>query len=74
MEVMNEGTHGNEGPERGRVHPGDGPYWKHVHRHWWFWIGLFLMLLAMAIYVLSDDLAFLPRFRQPVPVPSNVGR
>ena len=74
MEVMNEGTHGNEGQARDRVHHSSGPYWKRVHRQWWFWIGLFLMLLAMAIYVLSDNLAFLPRFRQPQPVPSNIGR
>lgn len=67
-------NHGNEGPAREVVHPSDGPYWKHVHRHWWFWIGLFLMLLAMTIYVLSDDLAFLPRFRQPQPVGGAAGR
>ena len=73
MEVMNKGTRGNEGPERGPVNHGDGP-WKHVHRQWWFWLGLFLMLLAMAIYVLSDDLAFLPRFRQPQPLPSAAGK
>jgi hypothetical protein len=60
MEVMNESTHGNEGPERSRVRNSDGPYWKRAHRSWWFWIGLVLMLTAITIYVLSDDLAFLP--------------
>ena len=74
MEVMNEGTHGNEGPARDRVHHSDGPYWKRVHRHWWFWIGLFLMLLAMTIYVLSDDLAFLPRFEPRQAVSGSVER
>jgi hypothetical protein len=72
MELRNEGSHGNEGSARDRVHHRDGPYWKHVHRHWWFWIGLFLMLLAMAIYVLSDDLAFLPRFQPRRPVSGTV--
>jgi hypothetical protein len=33
---------------------------------WWFWIGLALMLTAIAIYVLSDDLAFLPRPDVPI--------
>lgn len=74
MELMNEGSHGNEGQARDRVHHSDGPYWKNVHRHWWFWIGLFLMLLAMAIYVVSDDLAFLPRFQPRQPVSGTVDK
>ncbi len=63
---MNEnyGHHGNEGPgprgdhrdvSRERV-----PYWKRAHRDWRVWVALVFMLGAMAIYVLSDDLAFLP--------------
>jgi len=36
------------------------PYWKRAHRDWRFWIALVLMLLAMAVYVLSDNLAFVP--------------
>ena len=36
------------------------PYWKRAHRDWWFWVGLVLMLTAITIYVMSDDLAFLP--------------
>ena len=35
-------------------------YWKTVHHHWWFWLGLVLMLTAMTVYVLSDNLSFLP--------------
>jgi len=60
---MNESTHGNEGPERSSNHHGPGPYWKRAHRSGWFWIGVVLMLTAITIYVLSDDLAFLPRFQ-----------
>ena len=60
MELMNEGSHGNEGQARDRAHPSDGPYWKHVHRHWWFWIGLVAMLAAITIYVLSENLSLLP--------------
>ena len=36
------------------------PYWKRAHRDWRFWVGMGLMLFAITIYVLSDDLAFLP--------------
>jgi hypothetical protein len=34
------------------------PYWKRAHHDWRFWVALFLMFLAMAVYVLSDNLAF----------------
>ena len=36
------------------------PYWKRAHHDFRFWVGLILMLTAITIYVLSDDLAFLP--------------
>jgi hypothetical protein len=53
--------HGNEGPEHDSDHHNQRPpYWKRAHRDWWFWIGLVLMLAAITVYVLSNDLAFLP--------------
>ena len=59
----NFGNPGNEGPEHDHAHhPQRPPYWKRAHRDWWFWVGLVLMLAAISIYVLSDDLMFLPRF------------
>lgn len=33
---------------------------KRAHRDWRVWVGLFFMLAAITIYVLSEDLAFLP--------------
>jgi hypothetical protein len=57
MSETNYGQHGNEGPAHRDVHP----YWKRAHHDWRFWVGLVLMLAAIAIYVLSDDLALLPR-------------
>ena len=57
MSEINYGHHGNEGPERRAVHP----YWKRAHRDWGFWFGLVLMLTAIAIYALSDNLSLLPR-------------
>ena len=65
MNDANYGHHGNEGPEHTTLErnvPLDhSPYWKRAHHDWRFWIGLVLMLQAITIYVLSDDLAFLPR-------------
>ncbi len=39
-----------------------GPDWRHVHHHWYFWVGVALMLLAMGTYVMTQDLAWRPRF------------
>jgi hypothetical protein len=36
------------------------PYWARVHRDWKFWVALSLMLAAMVVYVMSDDLAIRP--------------
>ena len=61
MNESNYGHHGNEGPEHDSVHHDPRPpYWKRAHRDWWFWVGLVLMLTAITVYVMSDDLAFLP--------------
>lgn len=46
--------------ERGMVDEVPIPYWKRAHRDWKFWVALLFMLAAIAIYVLSDDLALLP--------------
>jgi hypothetical protein len=58
----NRGEHGNEGPvhEHEREPKDPRPYWKRMHLHWPMWIALVLMFTAIAIYVMSDDLAFLP--------------
>jgi hypothetical protein len=77
--MSNYSNHGNEGQASESVHhghntsghgpSGNGPYWKRAHHDFRFWIGLILMLTAITIYVLSDDLAFLPHHRgaqQPV--------
>ncbi|MGD0295608.1 MAG: hypothetical protein ABSE86_00745 [Bryobacteraceae bacterium] len=64
MSETNYGHHGNEGPDPGSVHhaapPGQLPYWKRAHHDWRFWVGLFFMSAAITIFVLSDNLAFLP--------------
>lgn len=37
--------------------------WRRIHHSPLFWIGAFFFLLAISIYVLSDDLAWRPRLR-----------
>jgi hypothetical protein len=64
MNESNYGHAGNEGPDPGSVHHhahhDQRPYWKSAHRDWRIWVALLIMLAAITIYVLSDDLAFLP--------------
>jgi hypothetical protein len=60
---MSEHTnHGNEGSAKERIHVNylaKDPYWKRAHREVSFWIGLVLMLVAITIYAMWDDLALL---------------
>jgi len=44
----------------GESHHGHIPYWKRAHHDWRFWVGLGFMFAAITIFVLSDNLAFLP--------------
>lgn len=64
MNGNNYNHQGNEGPDPGTVHRHTRhdqlPYWKRAHHDWRVWVALVFMLGAMAIYILSDDLAFLP--------------
>jgi hypothetical protein len=36
------------------------PYWKRMHQDWRVWIAVFLMLVAMMIYIMTDYLAWFP--------------
>jgi hypothetical protein len=78
MSESNYGQPGNEGSERGTVHqinnPGKQPYWKRAHRDWFFWVGMVLMLSAITIYVMSDDLSLLPRGQPRVTLPGTIGK
>ncbi|WGJ13457.1 hypothetical protein QEV83_12195 [Methylocapsa sp. D3K7] len=48
---------GGAGGQTGR------PDWRRLHHSRLFWVGLAMMLLAITIYVLSDDLAWRPRLK-----------
>jgi hypothetical protein len=57
---MTGNQHNHEGAsgEPGQTDP--GPYWRRMHRDWRFWVCAFLMAAALAVYVLSGDLAWIP--------------
>lgn len=53
--------HNGRGTPDASAHHERRPYWTRAHYDWRFWVALLLMFGAMGIYVMSDDLAFLPR-------------
>jgi hypothetical protein len=43
-------------------------YWKRAHHDWRFWVGVVLVVAAMIVYVMTDNLSLRPRVqRQPPP-------
>lgn len=69
---MTGNKHNYEGMSDGGA-PDPGPYWKRMHLDWRFWVGAILMFAAIAIYVLSGDLAWVPRTQPHPPAPAASG-
>jgi hypothetical protein len=42
------------------------PYWKRAHHDWRFWVAFGLMLAAMFIYLMTDDLSIVPHIRTAI--------
>jgi len=61
---MTGSKHNREGNSGEDSEPDAGPYWRRMHRDWRFWAGAILMASALAIYVFSGDLSWVP-WRQP---------
>jgi len=58
-EVM-QSSHQHGKPARDSIRHAPDPYWKRAHHDWRVGVGLFFMMAAITIYVLSDDLSFFP--------------
>lgn len=46
---------------RDTIHHAHRPYWKRAHRDWRFWVAVLFIFAALTIFVVSDDLALVPR-------------
>ena len=55
------------GPHTAGIQP-HRPFWKRVHHSTFFWVGAFLMLLAMTVFVMTDGFALRPRSQAQAPV------
>jgi len=71
MHDNEQGHHSHEGHDH-HVHRDPRPYWKRAHHDWRFLAAVFLMLVCIAIYVMTNDLAGPPRM-QPQPPPAGTG-
>jgi hypothetical protein len=71
---MNEMEHRHKphaGPNRENIRR---LYWTRAHRDWRVWVGVVLTLAAMAIYLMSYDLALQPRTQPQPPLSGAVAR
>jgi len=73
MSKRKHNHHGNEGSNGNRPHHDHRPYWKRAHRDWRLYVVVFLMLAAMIIYLMTNDLVWGPRGESQPPVPADVG-
>jgi hypothetical protein len=56
--------------QHGGLHPAHRPYWKRMHHSPFFWVAAFFIMVAMIIYVMTDNLAFRPGHPAGKPVPA----
>ena len=61
--MMNNTEHLHPMGESHHSH-GQTPYWRRAHHDWRFWFGLIAILVAIGIYVGTNDLSIVPSGRQ----------
>jgi hypothetical protein len=71
---MKQSSHQGHGSDHGSSHESQRPYWKRMHCDWRIWVGVVLMLVAIGIYVMSEDFAWLPHSQLQQPPSGAVGR
>ena len=72
MSESNFGHPGNEGGDPKPLHPRRS--WRRIHHSWPFWLGMVLVTAAIVMYVMSDNLAFIPRYHSHRPLPGQLGQ
>ena len=67
---MNDPKFQQHGGAHAAEHPPRGPYWKRMHHTPFFWVAAVPLLVAMIIYVTTNNLAIRPDRKPPQPVPT----
>ncbi len=64
-ESSNDNRRHHDQPEQTVVHRAEHehqlPYWQRAHRDWRFWVGVAFIFVALFVFIISDNLAFIPR-------------
>jgi len=63
--------HSPEGNSSDSEEPDPGPYLRRMHHDWRFWVDAVVVAGALAIYVLSGDLAWVPHGHRQPAMPAN---
>lgn len=72
MNELKHSHHQHEGPNGDGPHQFHRPYWKRAHRDWRLYVAVFLMLAAMIVYLMTNDLAWGPGSQPQPPVSGDV--
>jgi len=62
--MMNDTEHLHPNGESHHSHHSETPYWRRAHHDWRLWFGLIAILVAIAVYVGTNDLSMVPSGRQ----------
>jgi hypothetical protein len=56
--------------QHGGLHPAPRPHWKRLHHSPFFWVAAFFIMLAMTIYVLTNNLSMGPGHKPQKAMPA----
>ena len=73
MPEVQQSHHEHGDPNGGNVHQ-KRPYWTRAHRDWRVWVGVVLMLAAMTVYLMTNDLAWGPHIQSQQPLLDATGK
>jgi hypothetical protein len=62
--TMHDSEHSHSNGESHHRHHGETSYWRNAHHDWRFWLGLIAILVAIGIYVGTNDLSMVPSGHQ----------
>ncbi|MGA7684317.1 MAG: hypothetical protein WCC32_00300 [Terriglobales bacterium] len=62
--TMHNTEHPHPNGESHHSHHGEIPYWRRAHHDWRFWVGLIAILVAITVYVGTNNLSMVPSGQQ----------
>ena len=68
--VMNDPKFQQHGGAHAAEHPPHGPAWKRMHHSPFFWVAAVFILVAMIIYVTTNNLSIGPGTKSAQPIPA----